>query len=200
MRNEKLELIKQYINELKTIRFEINESARNGFISSIPYLCTLNNGRVIPREKIFKNGGDGSAVVIVPYINETNEFLVVVEPRVFTEIGVSISFPAGYIDPGETPIIAAERELREETGYVSKQLIQLDSYYQDEGVSGAFNHSFLALNCIKKFNQDLDENEIIKYITLTYEELIELEKEGIISGGNTKLALLRVKDYMNRRN
>ena len=134
--------------------------------------------------------------MIAPQIN--NEFLVTIEPRVFTEKGVAVSFPAGYIEKNETPLDAAKRELKEETGYVSDKFIHLDSYYQDEGVSSAYNHSFLAQDAKKMFDQKLDENEIIKYMTFTYEELLEIEKMGYLSGSNTKLTLCRIKDYLWR--
>ena len=149
---------------------------------------------MIPREKLLKNGLSGSAVMIAPMIG--NEFLVTIEPRVFTEKGVAVSFPAGYIEQGEEPIDAAKRELREETGCISDKFIHLDSFYQDEGVSSAYNHTFLALNVKKEYEQNLDENEIIKYMTFTYDELLEIEKMGYLSGSNTKLTLCRIKDYL----
>ena len=196
MRSEKLEELRKTINDFKTIKYEINNSAKKKFITSIPYLFTLNNGRVIPREQLFKNGIDGSAVIVAPIDKDTHELLVTIEPRVFTKSGVAVSFPAGYIEKGEKPIDAAKRELMEETGYVSDNFILLDSYYQDEGVSRAFNHSFLALDAIKEYDQKLDENEIIKYMTFTYPELLEIEKMGYLSGSNTKLTLCKIKDYL----
>ena len=78
-------------------------------------------------------------------------------------------------------------------------MIELDSFYQDEGVSSALNHIFLALDCQKKFEQDLDKDEIVKYMTFNYEELFELENMGYIKGCNTKLALEKSKVYMKGR-
>lgn len=196
MRSNKLKELKEIISEFKTIKYEINNSSSKRFITSIPYLYTLNNGRVIPREQLLKNGLDGSAIIVAPIDKKTNELLVTIEPRVFTKAGVAVSFPAGYIEKNEEPIDAAKRELKEETGYVSDNIIHLDSFYQDEGVSKAYNHSFLALDAVKLYDQKLDENEIIKYMTFTYDELLEIEKMGYLSGSNTKLTLCRLKDYL----
>jgi len=196
MRKEKLEELQRYINELKTIKCEIINNPKKKFITSVQYLYTLNNGRKIIRERLLKNRLDGSAVIVAPMDKETKEFIVTIEPRVFTEYGVAASFPAGYIEEGELPEEAAERELREETGYVADKMIHLDAFYQDEGASKAFNHSFLAQGCVKKYDQQLDESEIVRYMTLTYDELLEVEKMGYISGSNTKLTLCRIKDYL----
>ncbi len=198
MRKEKLEELKKIINEFKTVSYVVNDNPKKRFIGSIPYLFTLNNGKVIPREQLLKNNLDGSAVMIAAQDKESKEFLVTIEPRVFTKLGVAVSFPAGYIEKDETAIEAARRELREETGYTTDNLIHLDSFYQDEGVSKAFNHSYLALNAERKYEQDLDENEFIKYMTFTYDELLEIEKMGYISGSNTKLTLCKMKNYINR--
>ena len=111
MENKKLQLLKKTILELQTVKRIVNDNPKKQFITSVPYLYYLNNGRVIPRERLLKNGLDGSAVIIAAKVND--EFLVTIEPRVFTEQGVAVSFPAGYIEKGETPEEAARRELLE---------------------------------------------------------------------------------------
>lgn len=195
MRKEKLELINNYLEELKTIKKELINNTQKQFLDFESYRFLLNNGRVIERQKLIKRNKDGSAVMIAPKIKNSNEFLVVMEPRVFTKLGIAMSFPAGYIENGETPLMAANRELKEETGFVSNKLIHLDSFYQDEGVSSAYNHSFLALNSEKLFSQSLDESEIIRYESLTFDEILECEKMGLVSGSNTKLTLSKIKEY-----
>lgn len=195
MREEKLEELKRYVNELKWFKKEIIKT-NSSFIKVIPQDFYLNNGAVIRREQVMKNGKDGSAVIIVPKVG--NEYLMTIEPRVFTEKRIAVSFPAGYIEKDETPKKAAARELKEETGYVAKSIKVLDSYYQDEGVSAAYNYLLLAKDCVKQFEQHLDKDEFVKYMTFTYDELLELEKYGYISGGNAKLALSRMKEvYKN---
>jgi len=197
IRKEKIEELKTIIEELKSIERRKIEVKKN-FLTSETYQIKLNNGLTIPREKILKNASDGSASIVIPVLSN-NEILVVIEPRVFTELTVGIGFPAGYIEKNETPSISALRELREETGFVPRKMIEIDSFYQDEGCSSALNHIFLALDCEKKFDQNLDQNEIIKYMMFNYEELLNLEKLGYIRGCNTKLALSKSKKYLKGR-
>ncbi len=199
IRKEKLEQLKSIVEDLKIIQvIEREVEQKDRFLQSKSYNFKLNNGIIIPRERLIKGGKDGSAAIIMPVL-PNNEILTIIEPRVFTQLTVGVGFPAGYIENGEDTKIGALRELREETGFVPKDMIELDSFYQDEGVSSALNHIFLALDCEKKFDQELDKDEIVKYMTFNYDELFELEKMGYISGANTKLALEKSKVYMKGR-
>lgn len=199
IRKEKLEILKSIVEELKTIEvIEREVEQKDRFLQSKPCYFKLNNGIIIPRERLIKGGKNGSAAIIMPVL-PNNEILTIIEPRVFTKLTVGVGFPAGYIENGEDTKIGALRELREETGFVPKDMIELDSFYQDEGVSSALNHIFLALDCEKKYDQELDKDEIVKYMTFNYDELFELEKMGYINGANTKLALEKSKVYMKGR-
>lgn len=199
MRKEKLEELKHYINELKTIEVIEKTPNSNKFLTVEAFNYKLNNGIILPRERIYKNGKDGSASIIMPVTKE-GEILTVIEPRVFTRNGVSVGFPAGYIEKDESPELSAYRELEEETGFTTNQkLILLDSYYQDEGCSAAYNYSFLALDCEKTTDQHLDKDEVIRYMLFNYEELFELEKMGYINGANSKITLEKSKVYMKGR-
>lgn len=199
IRKEKLEELKSIVEELKTIKvIERQIEQENKFLQSEAYLYTLNNGRTIPRERLVKGKKDGSASIIMPVVNN-DEVLTVIEPRVFTELTVGVGFSAGYIENGEDVMVGALRELREETGYTTNNIIEMDSFYQDEGCSSALNHIFLALDCKKNCEQSLDQDEIIKYMLFSYEELFELERLGYIKGSNSKLALEKSKVYMKGR-
>lgn len=196
MRKQVIEELKRLKENFRTVAIESVES-QNPFVTAQTYSCTLNNGKIIRRDKLSKGGKDGSAVVIVP-INEDNETILIVQPRVFTESTVGVELPAGYIDEGETPYDAALRELREETGDVPKELIHLCSYYQDQGVSAAKNHAFLALGCKRLQDQELDKDEYIEYLSVYFPEALELIEMGEIQDANSIIALTKAKDYIRK--
>lgn len=197
MRKEKLEELKSYVEELKTIQMSKVDGVGR-FLGVEKYKCQLNNGKVIPREKIIKDGKDGNACVILPITEEGNTLLVV-QPRVFTNQTVGVELPAGYVEDGEEPMIAAARELAEETGYVPKDMQLLVQYYQDQGCMGAFNRAYIALGCRKEKEQQLDKNEFIRYYECTYEEALELVEMGYINDAGSLLTLEKSKDVVKQK-
>lgn len=191
---KELEKIKE---EFKLLSIREIQNDNSNFLKVQKYQCILNNGAIFNREKIIKGNRDGSAVVVVP-ITKDNKSLVIVQPRVFSKEGIGVEIPAGYIDEGETPIEAAIRELREETGYVADELIPLISYYQDQGISSAYNHCFLALGCRKEYEQDLDRDEYIKYLECNFSDLVWMINNGVINDANGIIAISNAKKHLKR--
>lgn len=196
MRKEKEIELASYIEELKTVRKELIER-KPKFLSIETYNCLLNNGIIIPREKILKGKGNGSAAIILPVTNKETTILTV-QPRVHTRTTVGIGLPAGYIDQGENSLEAAKRELLEETGYASDSFRKLCSFYQDDGCSAAYNEGYLATNCQKVSGQHLDKDEFIRYFECTIEEAYELLENGIIEDVASQLLLERARQYIKK--
>lgn len=208
MRKEKLEELHDYIKELKTIRKTLvpseyvyedgNAIKRKGFMNIEKYMVELDNGMIVPREKIIKGGGDKSAAIVMPITRENNAVLVV-QSRSSTRESVCVEFPAGYIEDGEDPAYGGAREVAEETGYIPEKIIFLDKFYQDQscGVC-AYNYSYLALGCERKQEQNLDENEAIRFFECTIDEVIELMEMGYFTDIQTKYTLSLAKQYIKK--
>ena len=197
MRREKLEELKSLIEEVKFVSMKKVEKNDKSFISSIPYEVTLKNGMKVRREKLLKNGTDGSASIILPMTYE-GDIILTVEPRVFTVRGVGVGLPSGYINSGEASRNAALRELKEETGYTCSKVIDLGGFYQDMGVSSAYNRLFLGIDAEKTSEPHFDRDEIVLPFVCTYEEALELINLGYIEGCNALITLERAKSDINR--
>ena len=183
MRDEKLKEIDKYIEKFKTIK-KSEPFESEGFISVKNYEIELNNGKTIHREQIYKNGRIGNSVTILP-ITKEKKIILVIEPRVFTKRTVGVEAPAGYVEDFERPIEAAERELLEETGLKSKEIIQLREYYCDMGSFAGITSSFIAKECEKVSEQNLDEDEFIAIVECTIDEAKELIDMEYIKDINT---------------
>ena len=197
MRKEKLDELHSYIEELKIIKSKLIGQDNKGYVKVNHYECLLANGITMGRDKIVKGKSNARAGVVLP-VTKDNEFLLVVQPRPVKE-GFCVEFPAGYIEKDEDGLIAAKRELVEETGYVSDNIKYLDSYYQDQGCSDAYNSSYLALDCEKVKEQELDKDEFVKYFLCNYSEVLELINMGYIKDIQSKYTLELSKKYMKRR-
>ena len=179
------DLKKQY----KVVKKELIYSYTEGYIGKNTYRVTLANGRQFNIEQILKNKRNGDAVVIIP-VTIDKKYVLIVESRPNVKEEVVLSFPAGMIDEGELAIDAAKRELEEETGYIAKELTLLEEHYQDQGCSSAIIRTYLAIDCEKKTNTHLDENENLTSVEVTQEELDNMFNNDEIKSANGKIAYM----------
>ena len=121
--------------------------------------------------------GEAEAVVLILHNQEGDKILLNREFRMATGQWV-YNFPAGLIDPGETPEESAVRELREETGL---ELVAITDYM---GISysavGFSNEKNIALVGIAKgeFGHSTSEEEEIEPGWYTKEQVKELLKNN----------------------
>jgi ADP-ribose pyrophosphatase len=195
MLKERLEQLKELIAMYQTVSASKPEIVNGRFIKVASADYMLANGQKITREEIIKNNGMSSASIVLP-ITENKKFVLIVQPRVLTKLGVGIELPAGYIDAYETGEMAALRELREETGYIPRKIIKVGEYYQDQGCSRAHNECFVAIDCKKTENKHLDKDEFISEFLCSYDELLELMDMNYISDAGSIITIEKAKELI----
>ena len=152
------------------------------FINLIREVYSLPNNRTITREKIVKNGGKDSVIIVATDSN--GNYILTFQTRINDKI--IAEFPSGYIEDGEDVIEAAKRELKEETGYVSDNVTILDNSYYSVGIDNSICYVVRIKNSIKAFN--VNPNENLTYGIFTEEELKYLLNNNIMCGSLNKLA------------
>lgn len=189
MDSEKTALLKAAMDKLKPIKYELISSYEEGYIGKKVYNVYYADGMVKRCEQITKNKMNGDAVVIIP-ITDDNKYVMIVEARPNTKNAVAIEFPAGMVDEDENPVLAAKRELLEETGYDVLDIEEIEWHYQDQGCGKAIIRTYLATGCKRVRKQDLDSEEKIEVIEMTYEEILELIKKNELNDANSKIAFM----------
>ena len=155
---------------------------RGDFIKLIREFYSLPNNKTITREKIVKNGGKDSVIIVATDSN--GNYILTFQTRINDKI--IAEFPSGYIENGEDVIEAAKRELKEETGYVSDIVTLLDEFYYSVGIDNSICYIVRMKNSVKAF--DVNSNENLTYGIFTEEELKFLLNNNIMCGGLNKLA------------
>lgn len=92
---------------------------------------------------------------------------------------IVLEIPGGIVDKDEEPIIAAARELLEETGFAANEIIPLGKSRPNPAIQDNWIHHFLALDCEKTGVTAFDEHEniVIKlYPPEEVERLVENEE------------------------
>jgi 8-oxo-dGTP pyrophosphatase MutT (NUDIX family) len=91
---------------------------------------------------------------------------------------ITLEIPSGIVDPGETELAAAQRELREETGYTAERWQYLGSVHPNPAFQGNRCHSFLAAQCRRTAEPELDAGEDIEVVALPLWQVGRLLQDG----------------------
>ena len=128
----------------------------------------------------------GSAVMMA--VDESKRILLVRQYRLPAERYLW-ELPAGRLDPGETPLQAAKRELQEETGYRARQWTKLASFWVSPGYVQEKMTIFVARGLTAGVATPM-EDEQIQLGWFTRRQLTNLIRLGKIEDAKTILGFL----------
>ena len=141
----------------------------------------LPNGNPCIREIVEHSGG-----ACVLYIVD-NKALFVRQYRY--AYGESLyEIPAGKLEAGEDPVLAAARELEEEAGVKAGRLELLFVNYPTPGYTNEKIYIYRAFDC-EKVASHLDEDEFLDVEYIPLDTVKEMLRNGDIKDGKTIIAL-----------
>lgn len=144
----------------------------------------LPNGQQVRRDVVCNSGGscilplhdDGTVTLVKQYRYGVSE--------------VTLEVPAGKLEAGEDPLVAAARELKEETGCTADEIIFLGKDYSSPAIFSEIIYIYLARG-LHSGEQRLDEDEFLSLYRLPLSEALEMVMRGEITDGKTQIALLK---------
>ncbi|MGB9791179.1 MAG: NUDIX domain-containing protein [Thermacetogeniaceae bacterium] len=143
----------------------------------------LPDGNTATREVVEHPG----AVVILA-INDRDEIIMVRQYRHATG-EVLLELPAGKRDPNENPLICAQRELEEETGYSAREWHIPFSFYTSPGFCNELLYFVVAKGLVKGESHP-DGEEFLEVLKVPVEEARRMVASGEIKDAKTILGIL----------
>ena len=139
-------------------------------------------------ERFFLDSPDW--VTVIPLIEEGGrEYCLMVRQYRQGSRSVTIEFPAGMIDSGESPEEAVKRELLEETGYSAGEFLLLGRVNPNPAIMANSQYIYLARGLSQGAKPSLDEHEDLDCDILPLEDVSRLMGTGSFHNGTMMSAL-----------
>ena len=155
---------------------ESEQVFKSGLVSIDKEKCEMPDGRIMPNYYILRFP---HWVNIVP-VTDDHKIILIKQYRHATG-KIHWEVPGGAVHPGEDPALAGLRELEEETGYTSKNLIKVSENYPNPALQDNVIYTYLAKSCVSRGEQSLDPYEEIEVVMMCITEMKKSLEEGMFN-------------------
>ena len=128
------------------------------------------------------------AAAVVVVLDDEDRVLLIWRHRFIIDKWVW-EMPGGYLDPEEDPLVAAAREVEEETGWRARKIEPLLAFQPMLGAADCENHLFLARGA-DFTGAELDVNEAERLTWMPLAEALDRMYAGEIPGAGSVVGLL----------
>ncbi len=104
---------------------------------------------------------------------------------------IALEIPGGLVEPDDSPLTAAIRELYEETGYREEDMIPLGAVHPNPAIQNNRCYTFLARNVVSSGTRELDDKEDIEVVLKPLDEIPDLISSGVITHSLVIVAFYR---------
>ena len=153
----------------------------------------IHDGEGKPRRDVFTFACSDWCNVIAR--TAADEIVMIWQYRFGTD-ELSLEIPGGVIDPGEEPIAAARRELREETGYGARSLTHLSTVAANPAIQGNRCHTFIADGAAPEGSTAFDDLEECELCLVPEAAIPGLLDDGTLSHA---LVVSALEAFLRRR-
>lgn len=140
------------------------------------------------REVVYPVLAVGVTVGVIPFV-EPDRVLLVGQFR-HLQRGLSWELPGGGAQPGEAPLAAAQRELREEGGHRAARFALLTRFHPSSAYLDEVAYCYAAWD-LTPDPLPADDDEFIERRVVTLADAVRMAVEGEITESVSKVALLQ---------
>jgi ADP-ribose pyrophosphatase len=166
------------------------EILKGHFLQVLRDSVRLPDGSQATREYVIHSG----AVMVVALLDDGR--LVLERQYRYPMQAVMLEFPAGKIDPGESSLACAQRELREETGYRAREWAKAGVLHPVISYSTEFIDIWFARG-LTLGQRKLDAGEFLDVFTATPAELLAWCANGQVTDAKTLTGMLWLQNVLS---
>ena len=176
---------------LREVTISSQDAYQGQFLKMKKDIVSLPDGQETYREYLIHPG----AVAIIPILSDGR---ILLERQFRYPVNAAmIEIPAGKLELGEDPLLCAQRELLEETGYSATNWEYLGKIHPVISYSTEIIEIFLAQGLLEG-ERCLDDGEFLDVFAATLDEMHQWIDDGKITDVKTIIAVYHLSKRLNQ--